>query len=239
MRINDVQIKPDASQGWSVVGTGDFNGDGQLDILWYDETDGKLSSWYMSGPFVVRNDLFPTKCNMPASTGWHISGTGDFDNDGYSDILRENRNTGELEFWSMAEFWSFATLSCDTRVAIFSHFDSSSREEWGIAGTGDFNNDGYSDILWHNLLTGTLRYSYMGETGNWRDVDLDSTYNRPKASGWRIAGTNDYDRDGYCDILWHNESTGLLSYWYMNDSILRKSEVITPSGSPGWRIVSE
>jgi hypothetical protein len=34
--------------GWTIVGTGDFNGDGMTDILWQDTT-GQRVLWFMNG----------------------------------------------------------------------------------------------------------------------------------------------------------------------------------------------
>jgi hypothetical protein len=39
---------------WSIVGTGDFNGDGLADILWQD-TSGNIAMWYMNGTAVSQH----------------------------------------------------------------------------------------------------------------------------------------------------------------------------------------
>ena len=33
---------------WSIVGTGDFDGDGKSDILWHDNS-GNVAIWFMNG----------------------------------------------------------------------------------------------------------------------------------------------------------------------------------------------
>ena len=66
---------------WSIVGTGDFNGDGKTDILWRD-TDGDVAIWFMNGTQVVSSSDLG---NVP--TNWSIAETGDFNGDGKSDIL--------------------------------------------------------------------------------------------------------------------------------------------------------
>jgi hypothetical protein len=46
--LNPSQVDP----SWKIVGTGDFNGDGQTDIL-LQHTSGWLVCWYMNGINVV------------------------------------------------------------------------------------------------------------------------------------------------------------------------------------------
>jgi serralysin len=54
---------------WSIVETGDFNGDGKSDILWRD-TSGNVVVWLMNGG-TVSSSL--AVANVP--TAWTIQGT--------------------------------------------------------------------------------------------------------------------------------------------------------------------
>jgi FG-GAP repeat len=45
---------------WSVLGTGDFNGDGMADIVWRD-TAGNLSIWQMNAAAVLTPEC-PATC---------------------------------------------------------------------------------------------------------------------------------------------------------------------------------
>ena len=38
-----------ADTNWQIVGTGDFNSDGKIDILWRNKTTGQNVVWLMSG----------------------------------------------------------------------------------------------------------------------------------------------------------------------------------------------
>jgi hypothetical protein len=55
---------------WSVVETGDFNGDGKSDILWHD-TSGDAAIWFMNGTTVSSGVGLGT---IP--TSWSIQGVG-------------------------------------------------------------------------------------------------------------------------------------------------------------------
>ena len=79
---------------WSVVGTGDFNGDGKGDILWRNTT-GDIGIWFMNGAIVSRpSDLG----NVP--TNWSVVGTADFNGDGKADILWRN-TSNDVGIWFM------------------------------------------------------------------------------------------------------------------------------------------
>jgi FG-GAP repeat len=43
-----------APTSWTIVETGDFNGDGKSDILWQD-TSGNVAIWFMSGAQVTQS----------------------------------------------------------------------------------------------------------------------------------------------------------------------------------------
>jgi hypothetical protein len=66
---------------WMVIGTGDFNGDGNADILWRDNL-GNTSIWFMSGTTVASTAGVG---NIP--TNWSVAGTGDFNGDSFADIV--------------------------------------------------------------------------------------------------------------------------------------------------------
>src|SRR5262249_60061588 len=79
---------------WTVAGTGDFNGDGVSDILWYNTTSGQVVIWLINGTSVIGG-------GSPGSVGspWIAAETGDFNGDGKSDILWYNSTSGQLVVW--------------------------------------------------------------------------------------------------------------------------------------------
>ena len=73
---------------------------------------------------------------------------------------------------------------------------------WAIVGTGDYNGDGKSDILWRD----TERQ--CGDLADERHADLEPTATRlgTVPTNWGIVGTGDYNGDGKSDILWRDTS---------------------------------
>jgi hypothetical protein len=51
-----------------MAGTGDFNGDGETDILWQNTVTGERAIWVMSGPNLVTAVMLPT-----VPTDWQIA----------------------------------------------------------------------------------------------------------------------------------------------------------------------
>jgi len=83
---------------------------------------------------------------------------------------------------------------------------------WSVAQTGDFNNDGYTDILWHNT-NGDTAIWLMTPNGTQVQV-LSTTDLGVVPTSWKIAGTGDFNADGFADILWRN-TNGDTSIWLM------------------------
>ena len=69
-------------------------------------------------------------------------------------------------------------------------------DTWQIQGTGDFNGDGKSDILWRNTTS--------GEVDIWAHERHHTRFGRRSRNAsqhWQIKGTGDFNGDGKSDIL--------------------------------------
>ena len=141
-------VSPGSS--WSVAGIGDFNGNGDADILWRN-SNGSLAMWLMDGS-TISSSATPTYQGSAVSPGapWSIAGIGDFNGDGEADILWRNSN-GSLAMWLM-DGSTIESSATPTYQGSAVSPDSS----WNIVEIGDFNGSGNFDILWQQSTTGAL-----------------------------------------------------------------------------------
>ena len=98
LESNGTAIRPDAS--WSIAGIGDFNGDGNADVLWRSAS-GMLAEWQMNGTAIAASGFVTSQGAVVApDASWHIVQIGDFNGDAESDILWRN-DSGAVAEWQM------------------------------------------------------------------------------------------------------------------------------------------
>jgi hypothetical protein len=156
---------------------------------------------------------------------WQIKGTGDFNGDGKSDILWQG-DDGTPAIWLMNGAQS-------TWVGAVGPFASGALAGWQIKGSGDFNGDNKSDILWQGddgtpaiwLMDGTTVTGF-GAAGV-----------SPGAS-WHVVGTGQFNNgDTNADILWQDDG-GQAAVWLMDGmDVISKTGV---GGNPGadWHLIA-
>jgi hypothetical protein len=90
---------------WEVVGAADFNGDSYRDLLWYNQTSGKIVLWHMNALVQRIAGIFTN----PASIGnnnWKAVAVGDFGRGeggvpDSQDIVWRNDVSGKLVAWHL------------------------------------------------------------------------------------------------------------------------------------------
>jgi hypothetical protein len=206
---------------WQIVGIGDFNGDGKSDLLWRNMGTGQNAIWLLDTLNVLGGSGEITQI---ADQNWHVGGVGDFNADGRSDILWRNDVTGVSAMWMM----NGTTLLGDSGLTNL-QLGSSYR----AAAVGDFDGDGYSDVMWRNISTGaniiwlqhgTVTQPGSGAIGTVPDVN------------WNVSAVGDYNADGKDDIVWRNDTTGDTSIWMLNGANFAPGSGILGTTPPPWTI---
>jgi hypothetical protein len=142
-RVGGGAVSPNPGPAWQAIGTGDFYGNGDADILWQNASTGQVSVWEMDGN---------TRTGGGAVSGnpgpaWKAIGTGDFYGNGDSEILFQNTSTGQVSIWEMDE---------NTRIG-GGAVSAIPGPSWHASGT-----DGGSDILFQNASGQTSSGRWTG-----------------------------------------------------------------------------
>jgi hypothetical protein len=116
-------------------------------LFWRFKTTGDNAAWIYSGNTV-------TKAAIPNDIGleWQMVGAGDFNRDGRQDILWRHSGTGVAAIWYMNGFSRIGTNAISL---------PNSDPLWRIQAVGDFNGDGYPDLLWRHTTLGLNAVWYL------------------------------------------------------------------------------
>ena len=99
---------------------------------------------------------------------------------------------------------------------------------WVVAGVGDFNGDGKSDILWREV-TGYVSVWEMNGTTIQAGMGLGYL-----PTNWSIVGTGDFNGDGTSDILWRDTAGDVFIQLISNAAVLQQS--VLGNVPPTWSI---
>ncbi len=183
---------------WDVAAVADFNGDAQSDVLWRNGRTGQVALWFMNNGTLLNGVYLPSAVDL----NWQIRGVGDFNGDGQTDILWHNESSGNVGFWllNQGQFVSVATA-----------LPVVNDRNWQIAGVGDLNGDGQTDILWNNRATSEVGFWKMQGTNYQSATTIGNTLDR----NWRVEALKDFNSDGYLDLVLRNSVSGENALWYL------------------------
>ncbi|MFO1412555.1 MAG: FG-GAP-like repeat-containing protein [Burkholderiales bacterium] len=213
---------PGVPTSWTAMATGDVNGDGVPDVVWFDAATGQVAVWLMTSPSAVGSTTFPA--SVGAGSGWGLSAVGDVNGDGRADIVWRNAGTGQTLVWLMN---ASGTIASTLNLGIVPL-------AYALVGVGDFNGDGTRDLLWFRASDGVVVMYLMAANGTF-------TTAFPGAVGpgtWVPVRIGDFDGDGKADIFWRDSTSGTTAVWYQNGGTVAASDFFTSVPPGTWNIGS-
>jgi hypothetical protein len=207
---------PDDNLGWSVANAGDVNGDGIADVIAgaiYNDSAAKDAGEayvYLGGPRLSTTP-FVSMTGMAANDqfGVSVAGAGDVNGDGYADVIVGARLSSIHGNAAGAAFIYFGGPVMDGTPDVI--LSGEAAGDWfgnSVAGAGDVNGDGYSDVIVgapysdRGGSAAGAAYVFFGgpPLDNAPDVILVGEMHDDQF-GWSVAGAADTDGDGRSDVL--------------------------------------
>ncbi len=144
---------------------------------------------------------------------------GDFNGDGFPDLLWRNQADGGIRAWLMAGL---------TRTSVSPLTPEAHDPVWSIEGTADFDGDLRSDLFWRSLTTGQLVAWLMN--GLVLSAEVPPSPATAPAGSWAVVGAGDFDGDTRPDLVWRNGVSGKVVVWFMNGVVRTAGAFTVPEG---------
>lgn len=179
---------------------GDFDNDGNSDLVWQHPYYQTVAVWRMDGISYKSHSVVE-----PLPAGRVVVGNGDFNGDGKTDLVLQSQATNNVEVCMLDGTTVLSTVVVADGIP-----------DWKIVGTGDFNGDGKTDLIWE--------HPYYSITAVWF---MDGTYllgsaviNDGGMVGWHVVGSGDFNGDGKSDLIWQHSTYGIVGIWLLNGTSL-------------------
>jgi hypothetical protein len=215
-----------------LAATGDFDGDGKADLVWHNPTTGEVRIWTVDGG--TKTGDFRVGF-VDTALGWNLAGVGDFDGDGRLDLLWFSPSTGTVKIWPMNGVSRRTFAGQPVEVVLQPTVDPTAG--WTIAGVGDVDNDGISDIIWWNQTDGRVNHWLMTAS---MSVKPESggigTHTSPGT--WKVVGVGDFNADGRTDVLWKDDASGDVEIWLTAGLYSYNSIPLAQGVIPQWRVAN-
>lgn len=166
--------------GSQLAGVADFDADGQGDLLWVSATS-QLA--YMPGSVLRGSGPVSLVELGTLSAGEQVVGAGDFDGDGYGDVLIDRQGAIVARLTRPAGAVEVVNLGSSAGAA--------------FAGTADFDANGSHDIAWRTPEALVLWLMEGGRASASVELDL-------LASVFDVIGIGDFDGNGAAEVATRN-----------------------------------
>ncbi len=190
--------------GTSVSSAGDVNADGFSDVVVGDPSYGpNIGRAYIFYGGLTMNSTVDVTLSADDSSnfGGAVSSAGDVNNDGYSDVLIGAPTNDAVATNAGRAYIFYGGASMNSSADITMSGETSS-DEFGdvLSSAGDFNRDGYDDVIIGGTFSSRAYIFYGGfSMNNTADLILyDSISSR---FGCGVSDAGDVNLDGFSDVI--------------------------------------
>lgn len=162
---------------------GDFDGDGNADVFWYEPGEAVDPVWFF-------NDSLGHQAFNKSVNGTFVPLAGDFDGDGRDDVFWYAPGAGQdYVWWGHSNRASFGG-SDSAKIVNGTSF---------IPVAGDFDGDGYDDAFWYHAGTGQ-DYVWWGQSGR---SGFGNASTAKTVNGTFEPASGDFNANGRDDLFWY------------------------------------
>lgn len=183
---------------WGSVVVGDFTGDGMDDIAARANSDG---TWWVGASTGSRFQFSYFKSRWDRNGYWSHVQVGDFDGNGFDDIMGRNEINGRIQIASSYgtgfTSWTWSHW-LQTNPGTTADDPWATRLVWNDLVVGDFNGDGKDDIAGRALRDGTW---WIGISTNDLQFVATSWGRWSRTSDWVHINVGDFDGNGRTDLI--------------------------------------
>ena len=161
-------------------------------------------------------------------------GLGDYNGDGYQDLLFQNNSTHQIS----VHYYDGAQGNIYTGWNWLNSVGEPSG--WVLVAAADFDGNGVPDLVWEYMPTGQVSVNYYG--GPKGDTLLGWNWlNEGGSPGWTVVAAADMNNDGVPDLIWQNNATNQVTVNYYGGTggaTLTGWSWLNIGGEPGgWQVV--
>jgi hypothetical protein len=180
------------------------------DLLWWNETTGQFSAWELnnSGTVTTTRTLSAT-CTLASgcANDWNVIDAQS------NSLLWTDPTNGQVSTW---EFDPTGHVSIAPSYSWTCTEASGCTASWQPVGR--LMEGTQAGLLWDDPSTGTLSVWELSGTTVTGAQNLSWTCGAGCSSVWHPVLTADMNNDGNTDVVWYDESTGVVSSWLLNGS---------------------
>jgi hypothetical protein len=203
----------------------DFNQDGDPDLLFQNTNDGTLVYWLMHSTQCYEIGFLGTLPGQPVGADWRVVAAADFNGDGRTELIFQNRVTFDLKCLGMIG-------TTETSEELITPKNPGAN--WNVVGAADMNRDGYPDLVFQNSVSGDIYLWFMrGTTLSYGKYLIPRTL----GLGWSVLAVGDLNNDGQADLVVQNSSASTIYVGYLHGISLVFGGALFPNGiGAGWRV---
>ena len=203
--------------GGTALYTGDWNGDGITDVMWWSSGSGH-NSWFINNGASGGSLSFTTYIDPITVTdidGGTALYTGDWNGDGITDVMWWSSSSGHNN-WFINKGASGGSLSFATYIDPITVTDI----DGGTAlYPSDWNGDGITDVMWWSSSSGHNNW-FINKGASGGSLSF-TTYIDPitvtDIDGGTALYTGDWNGDGITDVMWWSSGSG-ANNWFVNSN---------------------